>query len=208
MKRAKQFNNIMKTIKKFTFIATAVASLFIFAQCNSDKTAQNTETPAVAVEGTTQLKIVYVDLDSLMQKYNLAMDINKEMMRKEENIKMTLSKKADEMKKEQADFEYKYKNNVFATPERAQEEYNRLAKKQQDILNLEQRLTLEFEQEGIAKNKALRDSISNFIKEYNATKGYDYILTKMGDNLLYANEALNITQEIVDGLNSKYKTAE
>ena len=198
----------MKTIKKFTFIATAVASLFIFAQCNSDKTAQNTETPAVAVEGTTQLKIVYVDLDSLMQKYNLAQDINKEMMRKEENIKMTLSKKADEMKKEQADFEYKYKNNVFATPERAQEEYNRLAKKQQDILNLEQRLTVEFEQEGIAKNKALRDSISNFIKEYNATKGYDYILTKLGDNLLYANEALNITQEIVDGLNSKYKTAE
>ncbi len=198
----------MKTIKKFTFIATAVASLFIFAQCNSDKTAQNTETPAVAVEGTTQLKIVYVDLDSLMNKYNLAMDINKEMMRKEENIKMTLSKKADEMKKEQADFEYKYKNNVFATPERAQEEYNRLVKKEQDILKLEQRLTLEFEQEGIAKNKALRDSISSFIKEYNATKGYDYILTRLGDNLLYANEALNITQEIVDGLNSKYKTAE
>lgn len=208
MKRVKQFNNIMKTIKKFTFIATAVASLFIFAQCNSDKTAQNTETPAVAVEGTTQLKIVYVDLDSLMNKYNLAMDINKEMMRKEENIKMTLSKKADEMKKEQADFEYKYKNNVFATPERAQEEYNRLVKKEQDILKLEQRLTLEFEQEGIAKNKALRDSISSFIKEYNATKGYDYILTRLGDNLLYANEALNITQEIVDGLNSKYKTAE
>ena len=208
MKRVKQFNNIMKTIKKFTFIATAVASLFIFAQCKSDKTAQNTETPAVAVEGTTQLKIVYVDLDSLMNKYNLAMDINKEMMRKEENIKMTLSKKADEMKKEQADFEYKYKNNVFATPERAQEEYNRLVKKEQDILKLEQRLTLEFEQEGIAKNKALRDSISSFIKEYNATKGYDYILTRLGDNLLYANEALNITQEIVDGLNSKYKTAE
>ena len=143
-----------------------------------------------------------------MNKYNLAMDINKEMMRKEENIKMTLSKKADEMKKEQADFEYKYKNNVFATPERAQEEYNRLVKKEQDILKLEQRLTLEFEQEGIAKNKALRDSISSFIKEYNATRGYDYILTRLGDNLLYANEALNITQEIVDGLNSKYKTAE
>jgi outer membrane protein len=112
------------------------------------------------------------------------------------------------MKKEQADFEYKYKNNVFATPERAQEEYNRLLKKEQEILKLEQRLTMEFEQEGVAKNKALRDSISSFIKEYNATKGYDYILTRLGDNLLYANEALNITQEIVDGLNSKYKTAE
>lgn len=198
----------MKTIKKFTFIATAVASLFIFAQCNSDKTAQPVATPVASADGAKQLNIVYVDLDSLMNKYNLAKDINKEMMRKEENIKMTLSKKADEMKKEQADFEYKYKNNVFATPERAQEEYNRLLKKEQEILKLEQRLTLEFEQEGVAKNKALRDSINSFIKEYNATKGYDYILTRLGDNLLYANEALNITQEIVDGLNSKYNAAE
>ena len=197
----------MKTIKKFTFIATAVASIFIFAQCNSDKTTQDAAAP-VATENAKQLSIVYVDLDSLMNKYDLAKDINKEMMRKEENIKMTLSKKADEMKKEQADFEYKYKNNVFATPERAQEEYNRLLKKEQEILKLEQRLTMEFEQEGVAKNKALRDSINSFIKEYNATKGYDYILTRLGDNLLYANEALNITQEIVDGLNSKYKTAE
>ena len=197
----------MKTIKKFTFIATVVASIFIFAQCNSDKTTQDAAAP-VATENAKQLSIVYVDLDSLMNKYDLAKDINKEMMRKEENIKMTLSKKADEMKKEQADFEYKYKNNVFATPERAQEEYNRLLKKEQEILKLEQRLTMEFEQEGVAKNKALRDSINSFIKEYNATKGYDYILTRLGDNLLYANEALNITQEIVDGLNSKYKTAE
>jgi outer membrane protein len=197
----------MKTIKKFTFIATAVASFFILTQCNSSNAAQEAVAQATA-ETENSPKIVYVNLDSLMNKYNLAKDINKEMMRKEENIKMTLSKKADEMKKEQADFEYKYKNNVFSTPERAQEEYNRLAKKQQDILQLEQRLTMEFEQEGLEKNKALRDSIANFIKEYNSTKGYDYILTKLGDNLLYANETLDITQEIVDGLNSKYTSPE
>jgi outer membrane protein len=197
----------MKTIKKFTFIATAVASLFIFTQCNSNNATQ--ETVAQVTTGTANSpKIVYVNLDSLMNKYNLAKDINKEMMRKEENIKMTLSKKADEMKKEQADFEYKYKNNVFSTPERAQEEYNRLMKKEQEILKLEQRLTMEFEQEGLAKNKALRDSINTFIKTYNNTKGYDFILTKFGDNLLYANEALNITQEIVDGLNREYTSQE
>lgn len=198
----------MKTIKKFTFIATAIASLFVFAQCGNNKTEQTTTAQTCTTNSGKTLKIAYVNLDSLMNKYNLAQDINKEMMRKEENIKMTLSKKADEMQKEQADFEYKYKNNVFSTPERAQEEYNRLAKKQQEILQLEQRLTIEFEQEGLTKNKALRDSIANFIKAYNATKGYDYILTKLGDNLLYANETLDITQEIVDGLNKNYKPAE
>jgi outer membrane protein len=81
-------------------------------------------------------------------------------------------------------------------------------KKEQEIMKLEQRLTMEFEQEGLAKNKALRDSINSFIKTYNNTKGYDFILTKFGDNLLYANEALNITQEIVDGLNREYTSQE
>lgn len=198
----------MKTIKKFTFIATAVASLFLFTQCNNGNAVQGTAVAETAVKSENTIKIAYVELDSLMQKYNFAIDINKEMMRKEENIKMTLSKKADEMKKEQADFEYKYKNNVFSTPERAQEEYNRLMKKEQEIMKLEQRLTMEFEQEGLAKNKALRDSINTYIKTYNNTKGYDFILSKFGDNLLYANEALNITQEIVDGLNREYTSPE
>jgi outer membrane protein len=46
--------------------------------------------------------------------------------------------------------------------------------------------------------------VNNYIKIYNTTKGYDYILTKIGDNILYANKALDITQDIIDGLNSRY----
>ena len=150
------------------------------------------------------VKIVYVDLDSLMSNYDFAKDINKAMMRKEEDIKMKLTDRYKALQADQADFERKYKNNVYATPERAQEEYNRIVKKEQEILQFEQQLTAEFEKEGLEKNQMLRDSISKFIKEYNTEKGYDYILTKLGDNILYANEALNITKEVVDGLNSKY----
>ena len=81
-------------------------------------------------------------------------------------------------------------------------------KKEQDIVKLEQNLYAEYEKEGIEKNKALRDSINKFIAEYNSEKGYDYILTRIGDNILFANEAYNITQEVVDGLNRKYKSVE
>ena len=139
-----------------------------------------------------------------MNNYDFAKDINKAMMRKEEDIKMKLTDRYKALQADQADFERKYKNNVYATPERAQEEYNRIVKKEQEIMQFEQQLTVEFEKEGLEKNQMLRDSISKFIKEYNAEKGYDYILTKLGDNILYANEALNITKEITDGLNSKY----
>lgn len=195
----------MKTTKKITFIAFAIATLFIFAQCvNKENTNTVSDTACTTACPTSAAKIVYVDLDSLMNNYNLAKDINKAMMRKEEDIKMKLTEKYKALQADQADFERKYKNNVYATPERAQDEYNRIVKKEQDIIQLEQQLTAEFEKEGLQKNQMLRDSISNFIKEFNNEKGYDYILTKLGDNILYANEALNITKEIVDGLNSKY----
>ena len=50
----------------------------------------------------------------------------------------------------------------------------------------------------------LRQSIDNYIQEYNSTVKYDFILTKVGSNILYANKAWDITKYIVEGLNAKY----
>ena len=198
----------MKIIGKLTIIAATAATLFTFTQCANNAQAVAAAETATEKSEATGIRIAYVNLDTLMNRYNLAQDINKEMMRKEENIKMTLTDKAKALQADQADFERKYKNNVYATQERAQQEYNRIMKKEQDIVKLEQNLYAEYEKEGIEKNKALRDSINKFIAEYNSEKGYDYILTRIGDNILFANEAYNITQEVVDGLNRKHKSVE
>jgi outer membrane protein len=195
----------MKTIGKLTIIAATAASLFTFTQCTNNAPTTATETEAVKSEATG-IRVAYVNLDTLMNMYNLAQDINKEMMRKEENIKMTLTEKAKALQADQADFERKYKNNVYATPERAQSEYNRIVQMEQEIVQLEQSLTLEFEKEGLEKNKALRDSINKYMVEFNKDKGYDFIITKLGENLLYANPAYDITKEVTNGLNARYAT--
>ena len=192
----------MKNFSKKTFIAMAFASLFAFVQCAPQETEQTQ--PVQPIQTSCTLKVAYVNLDSLMSKYNLAQDINKEMMRKEEDIKMKLTEKYKALQADQADFERKYKNNVYATPERAQSEYNRIMQQEQEIVQLEQRLTLEFEKEGLVKNQALRDSINKYMVEYNKDKGYDFIITKLGENLLYANPAYDITNEVTNGLNARY----
>lgn len=196
----------MKNFRKSTILTFSLASLLLFTQCTQKEAEATTgATILQPTEVTAQsIKIAYVNLDSLMSKYNLAQDINKEMMRKEEDIKMKLTDKFKDLQADQADFERKYKNNVYATPERAQSEYNRLLEKEQEIAQLEQSLTLEFEKEGLEKNQALRDSINKFINEYNKDKGYDFIITKLGENLLYANPAYDITNEVANGLNKRY----
>ena len=206
-RKAKNKITIMKNYKKITLLLTAIVSLIAFTQCkNADNAAETAQ--ATATEANAGLKVVYVDLDSLMANYNLAKDINTDMMRKEEDIKLKLTEKLKNLQANQADFERKYKNNVYSSPERAQQEYNRIVKMEQEIAQFEQSMAAEFEKEGAARNKALRDSINAFIKVYNADKGYDYILTKIGDDFLYANEALDITKEVVEGLNSRYTTPE
>ncbi len=195
----------MRTTKKIVLFAAFSLLLLSFTQCTKEAQPAQPQAPQTeSLDSVQGIKIAYVEYDSLMAKYLLAIDIHKEMMRKETNINNTIEQKANSLQEEQAEFTRKYQNNVFATAERAQEEYERLARKEQEILQLQQTLVTEYENELQMYHRQLRDSVNNYIIEYNNAKGYDYILTKVGDNILYANEALDITQEVVDGLNSRY----
>ena len=121
---------------------------------------------------------------------------------------MTLNQKAAALDKEQKEFQKKYENNAFISPERAQQEYNRLMKMQQDLQVLQNNLSNQLATENQKNSLQLRDSINVFLKEYNKTKGYNLILSNTGfDNLLYADSSFNITQEIIDGLNARYTSA-
>ena len=77
-------------------------------------------------------------------------------------------------------------------------------RKDQELLQRSQALIAEFEKLSITKSGEVTQSITDYIQEYNSDKKFDFILTKMGGNMLYANEALNITNEVVEGLNAKY----
>ena len=151
------------------------------------------------------MKIAYVEIDSLLTKYNFWNDLNEQMIKKEENIRTTLNEKGKKLEAEAREFERKIQNNGFASRERAEQEQARLVKQQQDLQALQQKLAEELATENQKNSLQMRDSINSFLKEYNKTKGYDLIISNTGfDNLLYANPAYNITNEIVEGLNARY----
>ncbi|WP_455586750.1 OmpH family outer membrane protein [Bacteroides sp.] len=198
----------MKRINCLINGLAALALIVLFSQCAGKADTKTTtttdgETAAATVSG--DLKIAYVEVDTLLSKYNFCIDLNEAMMKKEENIRMTLNQKAAALDKDQKEFQKKYENNAFISPERAQQEYNRLMKMQQDLQALQNKLTNELAAENQKNSLQLRDSINVFLKEYNKTRGYNLILSNTGfDNLLYADPSFNITKEIIDGLNARY----
>lgn len=189
---------------KFTAIAAATATILLFAQCANNQANQVAPAATPATTAEAALKVAYVDVDSLLNNYKFSVKLRNDMLRKGENMRMTLSEKGKALEADMNDFRRKVENNVYATRQRAEEEQARILKSQEELARLEQRLVNELSAEDQKNNLALRDSINNFLKEYNKTKGYDLILSKMADNILLGNESLDITKEVIDGLNSRY----
>ena len=194
-------------MKKIKFILNGFMALafgLMFAQCAGN----NNAAPAAAATGAagaSNMKIAFVEIDSLLSKYHFCNDVNEEMLKKEENIRTTLNEKGKKLEKQAAEFQRKYENNGFVSPERAQQEYQRIQKQQQELQELQQKLTNELAAENQKNTLELRDSINAFLKFYNQEKGYDLIISNSGfDNLLYGNPAYNITNEVVEGLNARY----
>ena len=99
----------------------------------------------------------------------------------------------------------KYENNGFTTRDELERAQNNIQKEQNELAELADRLNQDFNEEQARINDEARDSIQAFLKIYNKTKKYDYVMVKAGDNLLIANPRYDITNDVVKGLNKRYK---
>ena len=194
-------------MKKLNYLVNSLAALAfvaLFSQCAGNANQQSAGS-APAQGGLSGMKIAYVEIDTLLAKYNFCIDLNEAMVKKSENVRLTLNQKATELDKQKREFQTKYQNNAYLSQERAQQEYNRIVNLEQDLQNLSNKLQQELLSENEKNSLQLRDSINSFLKEYNKTKGYSLIISNTGfDNLLYADSIYNITQEILEGLNARY----
>ncbi len=174
------------------------AMIFGFTQCSQQ--AEPQQQAPVAVSG---LKMAYIDVDSLLANYAFYQDLSEELMRKEENYRLVLTEEANKFQKEVADFEKKVQAGVYSSEERARQEQTRLTKKQQSLTEKGDKYQQELEAASLNNSQKISETIDNFIKEYNKSHGYNIIVAKSA--LMYADENLNITAEILDGLNAAYK---
>lgn len=155
--------------------------------------------------GTQQgLKIAYVEVDSIMTQYKFATEYSAILKKKMQTIQATMQSKGISLQKEAAEFQNKMQAHQL-TQEQATAMQNSLQKKQMQLQNLQESLTSQYQKSQDKYNKALHDSIQSFLKGYNKELGYDYILSKSGDNILYAGSKMDITVDVIKGLNKRYE---
>ena len=191
-------------MKKYMFLAAA--AVLALASCNNANPKMDEQPAAAEPASTGGLKIAYVEVDSLMTQYEFCKEFTLTLQKKSNNARNTLNQKGQQLQNAAANFQQKLQNNGFTSREQAESQQAAIQRQQQSLQELQARLENELATETQKYNEALRDSLMHFLDAYNKDKKYDLILTKQGDNILYAAKRFDITNDVINGLNKRYKS--
>ncbi|MBJ2185896.1 OmpH family outer membrane protein [Paramuribaculum intestinale] len=192
---------------KKTALPLAIFMSLAAASCAN----QNADQAATAADSTAEAKapsmnIRFIDADSITTHYNLAKDFKDIAIRAISKLENAQQNKGAEIQRFAAQIEQKYRSNGYLSQASYEADMNKLNKMQQDAQNYLANLQNTTDQEMAEQRQQLNDSIENYIKIYNAGKGYDAILYRHSG--VYFNPDLDITNEIIEGLNARYNKVE
>ncbi|WP_118972495.1 OmpH family outer membrane protein [Taibaiella koreensis] len=192
-----------------SFIACGLAAGFLLASCGDKKATTTSKTttsetkaaeaPATAPSG----KIAYVNLDTLEIRYEYFKSRKADFEKKTAAMEAEVEKLAQNLQSEYAAFQKKAQAGTLTQAE-GEAGQKKLAAMQQNIEGRRQSLGAQLMKEQETFNKELQQRLDNFLVKYNTDKGYDFILSYVkGGNILFANKALDITEEVIKGMNAE-----
>lgn len=191
-------------MKKNLLKVMAMAAVAALTFSCSDNAKSDSKIPASA--GNTSQLIAYVEVDTIMSQYEFCKEMKAQLESKGQNIENALKAQEQNLQAAAQNFQSKLQNNGFSSRQEAENQQAAIERQQQQYMASQQRLSAEFQSETAKFQQALIDSLQHFLADYNKDKKYAFILTKqLGDNLLYADNTYDITEDVVAGLNKAYK---
>ncbi len=197
-------------MKNLSIIINAVLGIALVVlyvlHFSAPKNGQTTENSG-AVLDNSGLQVAYVNIDSIFVNYKLSVELNDALTAKQGKMRNSLEKEASSLEKEAQIFQDKVQRGIFLTQQRAEEAQQELIMRQQELQKLEYDYTQQLSTEQQKMTSQLFDSISNYINKYNSPEKYHIILAKSaGSGILYGSGQIDITNDILSGLNSSYSS--
>jgi len=186
-------------------LALAIAILFYFQfKGAAPKTSTTTTSTSQKVELPEYSGVIaYVNIDSLELKYEFFKQKKGELEKRQKSIESILQRDAESLQRELYDLQQRAATLTQSEGEAAQE---RLMKKQYDLENKKNQLAESFLGEQEKFNRELNEKLDSFLTDYNQDKKFAYILSyAKGGQILYKDKSLDITEEIIDGMNERIK---
>lgn len=190
-----------KLLANVSKVAAGLTIAAIVISCNQEQP----KTTVTASGSTNQAElIVYVNSDTLLNNYEYFKAVKAQFEDKSKKAQADLTAKGTAFQKEVANYQQSAAN--LSADQRASTE-ERLARKQQELATYNQNAGNALANEEAQENEKLYNKVSDFLKDFAKAKGYKMVLTysKANPTVLYADESLDVTKEVVNGLNELYK---
>lgn len=179
-------------------------SMYIFMQKN--KTGQS-QAYAYTNDSTQALRVAFFYSDSIMSNYKMVPVMKKELDSERSRLENSLTRKQKNLENRYTNLVKQVQNNTI-TADNAQREEESIRKGQQELMSIQQDYANQITMKELDMNIVLLDSVRSAVNEYNKSHGFDYILnfTPNQGDLFIVNDKYDISTDIIEILNKKYKT--
>jgi len=185
-----------------TMAASAVALIGLLAVTGC-KTDAGTAGNARSVDGKG---IAFVELDSVIANFDMAKDITDQLEEKQKNSEAELTAKSQAFDRDVRDYQNKAQKGLITRATAAEMEQT-LAQQQQSLLALRDEMALNLNEESVVAQRQVLEYINLYLAEFNKDHNFQYILAKQFPGpILYSDTTLDITVDVIAGLNAKYNS--
>jgi outer membrane protein len=198
----------VKYLSIFLNVLLLIAIIILYVIYFSENKSE-TGDPAIQAGDTVmpeEVTIVYINEDSLLENYDYFKELAAGLEKKRKNLESDYTSKTKGLQTEIENFQ-RNAGNMTISQARAVEED--LVRKQQNLLRYQETLAQDMMKEETEVNRKLYDRVSEFLKEYAQKNGYTVVLNyKRGSVLLYGHQGMDVTKEVVQGLNAEYEASQ
>jgi outer membrane protein len=187
----------------YSVLVLAILGLYILHFAGNSK--KNTVASSGTVASIPAGGIAYVNIDSVIFKFDMFFDKRNDLMAKQKSAEAELNSKGTQFEKGSKDYQEKVTKGLVTRATAAQMEQS-LGQQQQELVALRDKLQSNLMEEEQVMNRQIMEYITTFLQENKADYNYQFILGKsFGSVVLYGDSGLDISQRVIDALNKKYK---
>ena len=194
---------------KNTSLVLSIVSLIAVVVLGIVFVSKDGKSTEVTSEGTAEVTaskgdIVYIELDKILMEYDMANDLRSVVETKVQNIQAEVTRKGKKLENDVKAFQEKIDKGLM-TRTAAEVQGQKLQQQEAEFNNYAAQKQAEIQEEQVVMMNQLGDAIKTFLEKYNQEKKYAMIITNSGGApVIVADEALNITEDVLAGLNDEY----
>lgn len=188
------------------FLAVAIVVLYILHFSPSRSNASQAESSDTLALQKPVGTIAFVNIDTLVQNLELWQSLRDKFQDKQNQYNTEITSKQRRLQTRANDLGDRVQKTLVTRSD-AEKEAAQLEQENQTLMQLAENYRVQLAEEEQVSYRQILNEIMIYLEEVGKKEGYTYVLgNSFGGNILFAEQGLDITYEVLKGMNARFKS--